>query len=155
MARPTKSAKLLTECSQTKDEINARIKAEEKLRGTADNISPPAHLSLSQRKIFKYIVSELEASGILGNLDIYILATCSIAIDRLQAIEKEINEDFNKIYDKTLLSAKDKYTKDLFRCTNELSLSPQARAKLGNINLESQKEKDDPLLKVLGGGRNK
>lgn len=136
----------------TKEEIQKRKETEDKLKGASDNISPPAHLSLSQRKIFKYIVGELEASGILGNLDIYILATCSIAIDRLQAIEKTINEDFNMIFDKTLLSAKDKYTKDLFRCTNELSLSPQARAKIGNINFEKQKEQGDPLLKVLKGG---
>lgn len=152
MARPTKSAKTLTEFSQTKEEINARIKAEEKLKGNADKISPPDHLSLSQRKIFKYIVDELEASGILGNLDIYILATCSIAIDRLQAIEQTINENFEMIFDKTLLSAKDKYTKDLFRCTNELSLSPQSRAKIGNINVTKKKEQGDPLLKVLRGG---
>lgn len=149
MARPTKSARLLTECSQTKDEINERIKAEEKLKGNADKIYPPSHLSLSQVKIFKYIVDELKVSGILGNLDIYILATCSIAIDRLQAIEKAINEDFNMIFDKMLLSAKDKYTKDLFRCTNELSLSPQSRAKLGNINLIEKEKAEDPLLKVL------
>lgn len=139
----------------TKEEIQKRKEAEEKLKGASDKISPPSHLSLAQRKIFKYIVDELEASGILGNLDIYILATCSIAIDRLQEIEKAINKDFNLIFDKTLLSAKDKYTKDLFRCTNELSLSPQSRAKIGNINLAKEKEQGDPLLKVLGGGKNK
>jgi len=151
MARPSKSVNTMSK-NLTKEEIQKRKETEDKLKGASDNISPPAHLSLSQRKIFKYIVGELEASGILGNLDIYILATCSIAIDRLQAIEKTINEDFNMIFDKTLLSAKDKYTKDLFRCTNELSLSPQARAKIGNINFEKQKEQGDPLLKVLKGG---
>lgn len=151
MARPAKSVNTMSK-NLTKEEIQKRLETEEKLKGASDNIVPPAHLSLSQRKIFKYIVGELEASGILGNLDIYILATCSIAIDRLQAIEQAINEDFNMIFDKTLLSAKDKYTKDLFRCTNELSLSPQARAKIGNINFEKQKEESDPLLKVLRGG---
>ena len=61
-----------------------------------------------------------------------------------------INKDINKITDKQLLSAKDKYTKDLYRCCNELSLSPQSRAKLANINV--QKQEEDPLLKVLGSG---
>ena len=51
------------------------------------------------------------------------------------------------------MSAKDKYTKDLFRCTNELSLSPQSRAKIANINLQSDQEKTDPLLKLLAGGK--
>lgn len=152
MARPAKSVNTMSK-NLTKEEIQKRLETEEKLKGASDKITPPAHLSLSQRKIFKYIVDELEASGILGNLDIYILATCSIAIDRLQAIEQAINEDFNMIFDKTLLSAKDKYTKDLFRCTNELSLSPQSRAKIGNINFEKQKDDGDPLLKLLGGGK--
>jgi P27 family predicted phage terminase small subunit len=151
MARPTKSAKLLTECSQTKAEIAQRINNEEKLKGDANNISPPNHLNSKQKKIFNYIVSQLKASNILGNLDIYILSTCVIAIDRLQEIEKRINKDITLLSDKDLMAAKDKYTKDLFRCTNELSLSPQARAKLGNINLQAKQQAEDPLLQLLNG----
>lgn len=71
---------------------------------------------------------------------------------RLQEIEKIINDDIEKLGDKSLMSAKDKYTKDLFRCCNELSLSPQSRAKLGNINVQASKDSEDPLLKVLRGG---
>jgi P27 family predicted phage terminase small subunit len=153
MARPTKSAKVLTDYSQTKEEIEGRIKAEEKLRGAADNISPPKHLNARQKKIFIFIVEELQASGILGNLDIYILGTCSIAIDRIQQIEKMINKDINNLLDKNLMSAKDKYMKDFFRCCNELSISPQSRAKLGNINFQVKAKEDDPLLKVLHGGK--
>jgi P27 family predicted phage terminase small subunit len=155
MARPTKSAKVLTEYSQTKEEIEGRIKAEEKLRGAADNISPPKHLNSSQKKIFKYIVEELQASGILGNLDVFILSTFSIAVDRMQHIETMFNEDINNLMNKSLISAKDKYTKDFFRCCNELSLSPQSRAKLGNINFQVKAKDDDPLLKVLKGGKEK
>lgn len=151
MARPAKSVSTMSK-NLTKEEIQSRLETENKLKGDADKISPPPHLNLPQRKIFQYIVDELENSGILGNLDIYILSTCSIAIDRLQEIEKSINDDFTLIFDKTLMAAKDKYTKDLFRCTNELSLSPQARAKIGNINVEKQKQQGDPLLKLLKGG---
>ena len=153
MARPCKSAKVLTECSQTKNEINRRIETEDKLKGMADKIKPPTYLNQKQKKIFKYIVSELKASGILGNLDVFILSTCSIAIDRLQEIEKMINEDITKLTDKDLMSSKDKYTKDLFRCCSELSLSPQSRSKLSNLNLQAQQTQQDPLLKVLGSGK--
>lgn len=149
MARPTKSAKVLTECSQTKAEINSRIQAEDKLKGAADSIFPPGHLNTNQKKIFSYIVKELQASKILGNLDIYILSACAIAIDRLQEIEKIINKDIERLMDKSLLSAKEKYSKEFFRCCNELSLSPQSRAKLGNINMQAEQEKVDPLLKAL------
>lgn len=153
MARPCKSAKVIDKYGQTKAEIQARIEVEEKLKGGTDKISPPKHLNARQKKIFNYIVQELEASQILGNLDIYILAQAATAIDRLQEIEKQINKDITKLFDKNVLSAKDKYTKDFFRCCNELSLSPQSRAKLGNINLQAKQQEEDPLLKVLKGGK--
>lgn len=152
MARPSKSVKTMSK-NLTKEEKEIRLQTEEKLKGGADNISPPEHLNDRQKKIFDYIVDELKASGILGNLDIYILSACSIAIDRLQEIEKLINEDISKLFNKDLMSAKDKYTKDFFRCCNELSLSPQSRAKLGNINLQVKQQKEDLLLKVLAGGK--
>jgi hypothetical protein len=56
MARPCKSAKVLTEYSQTNEEIEARIQTEDKLRGADDRISPPSYLNTKQKKIFKYIV---------------------------------------------------------------------------------------------------
>lgn len=152
MARPSKSVSM-TSKNLTKEEIRVRQETEDKLKGAADSISPPSHLNDQQKEIFNYIVDELKASGILGNVDIYILSTCSIAIDRLQEIEKMINEDVNNLFNKNLMSAKDKYTKDLFRCTNELSLSPQSRAKLGNIKVQKQQQENDPLLQVLSGGK--
>lgn len=153
MARPSKSVKVMSK-NLTKEEKELRLETEEKLKGGADNISPPTHLNASQKKIFYYIIEQLKESGILGNLDTYILSQAAISIDRLQKIEKMINKDINKIYDKDLLKAKSEYTKDFFRCCNELSLSPQSRAKLGNINLQAEQERQDPLLQVLAGGRN-
>ncbi len=117
------------------------------MQGAKNKIIPPSYLDKNQKKIFKYIVSELKNADILGNLDVYILATCSIAIDRLQMIESKINQDIELVQDKELMSAKDKYTKDLYRCCNELSLSPQSRAKMANINLQNQVE--NPLIKAL------
>lgn len=150
MARPSKSVNTSTG-KIGKEEIEARKQAEESLRGNANKVKPPAYLSTSQKKIFKTIVSELKASGILCNLDIYILTTVSIAIDRLQQIESLINQDISNLTNKDLMASKDKYTKDLFRCTNELSLSPQSRAKLANINVQAKSTEDDLLLKALRG----
>lgn len=151
MARPSKSVKVMSK-NLTKEEKELRLETEERLKGGADNISPPTHLNASQKKIFNYIIEQLKESGILGNLDAYILSQAAISIDRLQKIEKMINKDINKIYDKDLLKAKSEYTKDFFRCCNELSLSPQSRAKLGNINLQAKERDEDVLLKVLAGG---
>lgn len=150
MARPTKSVEVMSK-HLTKEEIAARKEQEQKLKGLADNIKPPNYLSKDQKKIFKYIVKELEVAGILGNLDIYILSTCSIAIDRLQAIESLINKDIKNLYNKDLMASKDKYTKDFFRAMNELSLSPQSRAKLGNLNIQAKKDSSDAVKRALQG----
>lgn len=151
MARPSKSVKVISK-NLTKEEKAIRELTEEKLKGGADKITPPKYLNNNQKKIFKRIVDLLKESGILGNVDVYILTQTAIAIDRLQEIERLINEDTSRMFDKEVMSAKDKYTKDFFRCCNELSLSPQSRAKLGNINLQAKQQQEDPLLKVLRGG---
>ena len=132
-------------------ENEARLEEEKKLKGNSDKIKPGKYLSTKQKRIFNTIVKELEAANILGNLDVYVLETTVIAIDRLQEIEKLINEDINKLWDKSLMTSKEKYTKDLWRGCNELSLSPQSRAKLGNLNYLAKESKDDPLAKILKG----
>lgn len=153
MPRPSISAKL-TPQNQSKGDMEKRLENEERLKGNSDKIKAPGYLNDKQTEIFNYIVDELHASEILGNLDIYILETCSIAIERIQEIEILINNNANILVNKGLMSAKDKYTKDFFRCCNELCLSPQSRAKLGNINLKAQEDENDPLLKILQGGKN-
>lgn len=150
MARPSKSVKTMSK-NLTKEEIDARTKVEEQLRGEVDNISPPNYLNSSQKKIFNYIVDELQASGILGNLDVYILSDCAFAIDQLEQIKKDINKAPKLKYDKAVKGARESFQNTFFRCCNELSLSPQSRAKLGNINFEQKMREDDPLLQVLAG----
>lgn len=148
--RPSMSASVSSQ-KMSKEERNARIEQEQKLKGGTDKIIPGHYLNKRQRKIFNFIVDEMKASNILGNLDIYILSTCAIALDRIQTIEEMINKDITLLQDKTLLSTKDKYTKDFFKCCTELSLSPSSRAKLGNINAKAQEEAADPLLSILNG----
>jgi P27 family predicted phage terminase small subunit len=150
LARPCKAAIVLSDCSQTKEEIKKRIDNEEKLKGKADNINPPDYLNDNQVDLFNYIKSELEESKLLSNLDVYILSKCAIAIDRLQFIEKKVNNNPKLLLvQNPLMNNKKNYDADFFRCCNELSLSPQARAKLGNINLLAEAEKEDPLLIAL------
>ena len=143
MARPTKAANM-TSGTYRKDVLDARKANEEKLKGQSCSIKPPTYLSAAQKKIFRYIVSNLESSGILGNLDIYVLAECSICIDRMQEVEKQMNVSG---INANLVKVKDSYTKTFFRCCNELSLSPQSRAKLANLSLQAKEE--NPLMKVL------
>ena len=146
MARPCKPAKVLTDKSQTKAELSERERIEKRLRGDKAHITCPGDLSPSQKKIFRRIVKELSSSDILGSLDSYLLRIAAISIDRLQAIERTINENPEKLTNTSLMTSKDKYTKDFFRCCNELGLSPQSRAKFANL-MASKAE--DPLIAAL------
>lgn len=151
MARPCKSIEAQSR-HNSKEDIEKRKDTEEKLKGLADKVEfPPEYLTKEQKLIYKEIVNELKASQILSNLDIYILSSCSIAIDRLQYIEEIINKNPRALMNKDLMSAKDKYNKDFYRCCNELSLSPQSRAKFGSLSLKANEKEEDPLIKALKG----
>lgn len=151
MARPCKSAKVLTESSQTKEEIDSRIEYEEKVRGKADHIVPSQELNENQLYLFNYIVNELKASEILSNLDKFLLTKCAIAIDRLKVLEEKCNKNPALMFNKDFKSAKETYDKDFYRCCNELCLSPQSRAKIANVNLNTKNAEEDAVVKALRG----
>lgn len=148
MGRPAKSVELLNK-NLTKEEEMIRKEEEKKLRGQADRIRAPSYLSTRQKKIFKNIVKELQEADVLGNLDVYILSTCAIDIDRMQMMEEEINNNAELLSSRDYIGTKDKYTKDFFRCCNELCLSPQSRAKLGNLKLKKSQDDEDPVRRAL------
>lgn len=147
-----KSTKGLT-TGMSKAKKQKRMETEEKLKGKIDNLKPSSHLNANQKKIFNDVVGELEASDILGNVDIYILDTFAIAVDRLRQIEKAINQDFQLLMDKSLMASKSKYTHDLIQCVNQLSLSPSSRGKFAHMTLKAEADAADPLLQVLNGGK--
>lgn len=150
MARPSKSVETMSK-HLTKDEIRIRSENQNKLKGNSDNIIPSQELNENQLFLFNFIKDELRESGILSNLDTFILTKCVISIDRLQYIEKIINDKPQAILNKDLMSAKDKYDKDFYRCCNELSLSPQSRAKIANINKEAIDKEENPVIRALKG----
>ena len=132
----------------TTEERNTRLSVEESVKGRGDRIDPPDYLNKTQRKIFRYIVKELSEADILGNLDVYILGTAAVAIDRMQSIEQQINQDSELLSNPTFMSSKEKYSRDFYRCCNELCLSPQSRAKIAGLQVQKEKG-ENPLLKAL------
>ena len=148
MARPAKAVNAKSS-HDTKQEITIRQEAEKKLRGGSDKLKPPSYLTTSQKKIFKYIVSNLEEAGILGNLDLYILSVSAVTIGNLIDLDAEINQCDDIALKLKMMQARDKYTKDFFRCCNELSLSPQSRAKLSIVDVKASKASKTPLLEAL------
>ncbi len=140
MGRPSTSAKVISK-HLTKDEIANRTETEEKLKGNDDKLVPPSYLTDDQVGLFYYIKEELDASHILGNLDVFVLAQASICIDRLNKFEELINEDESYLMNNVFMSSKAKYSADFFKCCQELCLSPQARAKI-SLNVANSKEVD-------------
>lgn len=157
MARPAKAIDT-NSMKMSKEERKEREETEKQLRGSNDNIKPFNYLNKRQKVIFKDILNNLN-KDILSNLDTYLLNQTAITIERLESLEKGINEaskitdENGKIKDKldvqliaSLKSVRDMYSKDFFRCCNELSLSPQARAK---ISLNAIPPKKKTLMDIL------
>lgn len=148
MSRPAKSADLGAK-HYTLEEKKARLEAEKNIKGESDKIKPSNDLNERQKEIFNYIVEELSSSKILGNLDIFILNKTAICIERLEKIENTINNDDSKILDSKIRATQELYSKDFFRCCNELCLSPQSRAKLA-INNIPKGNTNNKLIDILG-----
>lgn len=148
MARPAKSVKVKTGVIAG-DEAVVRSAVEDKLRGEPVRPEPPEGLTDEQREVFQFIVDGLNAGEILGRLDVFVLESTAVAIDRLRTINRMVDEDPRLLMSSALQNSRAKYQSDLWRGCNELCLSPQARAKLGGLAAQKAREKKDPLLEAL------
>ena len=148
MGRPAKS--ITTKTGKIgKEQIEQRNEMENILKGQDDKLKPSEILNDRQVEIFKYILTELKRSKILGNLDIYVLNQTAICIEKLEKIDTMMNQGFDFFQNKDLIKAKDLFMKQFFRCCNELCLSPQARAKLSISNIPND-DKKKTLSDILG-----
>lgn len=148
MARPAKSVKTKSGVIP-KAEENARRAAEDGIRGGDSRLIPPEWLTEAQKAIFTYIRDTLKESGILGDLDIYILTHTAVTIDCLRTLEKKTNGNPKLLLDTGAAQSREKYTRDFFRCCNELCLSPQSRAKIAINAANNVREDKKSLLDIL------
>ena len=148
MARPAKSASV-SRRKIGKGEKEARQNVEDSIRGEAVRPEPPENLTEDQKKIFQFIVDGLEAGKILGKLDVFVLESTAVAIDRLRTINRMIDDEPGLLLHTATQNSRAKYQADLWRGCNELCLSPQARAKLGSLAAQKAKEQRDPLMDAL------
>ena len=133
MGRPAKSVTVSSGKIGEGEKV-ARQWVEDQLKG-AGKPEAPSGLTEQQREIFGFIVDGLESTA--------------IAVDRLRAINNMIDTNPQLIINTALQNSRAKYQSDLWRGCNELCLSPQARAKIGGLAAQKQKESKDPLLEVL------
>ena len=147
MGRPAKSVTVSSGKIGEGEKV-ARQWVEDQLKG-AGKPEAPSGLTEQQREIFGFIVDGLVESEILGKMDVFVLESTAIAVDRLRAINNMIDTNPQLIINTALQNSRAKYQSDLWRGCNELCLSPQARAKIGGLAAQKQKESKDPLLEVL------
>lgn len=148
MARPAKAIAVGT-AARTKEEKSIREEVEKQLRGRGGDPKAPGYLSNEQRDIFNEIVDMLKESGIICELDVYVLTVMAVALDRIQTIEESVNENSNLMYNTKLMGTKNKYMQDFFRCCNELCMSPQARAKIGSMTAAAAKQGNGDILESI------
>ena len=148
MARPSKSAAVSSR-KLGKDEKETRQTVETTVRGEAVRPEPPEGLTKDQKTIFKFIVDGLASGDILGKLDVFVLESTAVAIDRLRTINRMIDDEPGLLLHTATQNSRAKYQADLWRGCNELCLSPQARAKLGSLAAQKAKEQRDPLMDAL------
>ena len=99
MPRPPKDPNLAVGKHITKEDAALRHKVTEMFgANTTTELKAPSRLNANQKKVFNFIKEHIENVGIHGDIDAHMLETTAIAIDRLQNIEKLINEDFDMIY---------------------------------------------------------
>jgi phage terminase small subunit len=145
-----KDPELLTGNSISKEDKALRAKVREMFGAEIfEDIKAPSRLNSNQKKIFNVIKKHIENVGVYGTIDAQMLETTAIAIDRLQTIEKMINQDFDNIYNRELMAAKSKYTADFLKGVEFFGMAPTARAKFGTLIANNKSEEADPLLKIL------
>ena len=147
MARPAKSAGLRSG-HMTKAEKEARTIAENGVKGRASRLTPPKHLTSEQAALFRKLVKELRDSNVLSSLDVYVLANCAIAIDRIRKYDELIANDADLLCDRDVIGNRNKTVTEFLRYCNELCLSPQARAKIGAAAVTKQTQ-DNPTERIF------
>ncbi len=150
MARPAKAVDVKS--GEIRNDIaRTRKETEDKLKGDSSQIEPSFELTPEQRAIFDRIKELFAKVGMIGELDCYVLTEGAVVIDRLRQIEQHLNERPDLLFDRDICNTRKEYMQNFFRVCNELSLSPQSRAKMGILAASRDAEDNDPLLKIFGG----
>lgn len=130
---------------------------EEELKGYSEKVSDvPDYLSDLGKSYYTFMVSELEISGILSNLDIPILAETAETLAIIQNCDADIIKEGMFIYDdrgnKKKNPAVDVRIKSLDQFKQlaiQLGMTPSSRASLAVQNLEKAEKEQDPLSQIL------
>jgi P27 family predicted phage terminase small subunit len=163
MAKPRKPAALKQGKSETKAELKVREEQEQRLMGSADMIkNVPDYLDPLAKAYYKFLVTELEISGLLTNLDIKLIEQTSDSMSKLRQCDDIINREGiiirqvdrygNEIMkEHPAVKSKMSYLNAFKTLSSQLGMSPTSRAQLAGMQIQAKEEEQDPLLQLLKG----
>ena len=150
----------------TKDEIAARKKAEEQMKGEDGKVyEVPSDLPEPVKVIYKTLVEDLRKINILNDLDVELLSTTSHAIYEMRKARDILAREGSVIitYDsdgnvsKAMKHPAVQVVKDFQAIFNQgcvhLGLSPSSRSKLAimNIDVKGNDDENSELSWLMGG----
>lgn len=161
LARPRKPASLKKGKSETKEQLEKRSEVEKRLMGN-DNLicEVPEYLDELAKAYYTFLVTELEISDILSNLDIPILEQTADSLSKMRQCDDIIDAEgliinqedrYGNVQKKEhpAVGTKQKYLNQFRALSQQLGLSPASRAQLAGLKIEKQEEDNDPLLQIL------
>lgn len=163
MARPRKPAMLKQGRSETKAEIEARESQEQRLMGGDEMVkNVPEYLDPLAKAYYKYMVTEMEISGLLTNLDIPLLEQTADALSKLRQCDAILNTEGIKITqvdrygnevtkEHPTVKTKMAYLNAFKTLSVQLGMSPSSRAQLAGMQVQAKEDEADPLLQLLKG----
>lgn len=165
MGRKRKPASVKKGNSENKQQLSIRAEAEKRLMGNDDKVKEvPKYLDELAQAYYLYLVTELEISGIIGNLDIGLLEQTADTLSKMRQLDEQLNRDgliiqatdrYGNLVMKEhpAFGAKQKLLTQFRALTALLGMSPASRAQLAGMKIEAKEEAQDPLLQLLSGGK--
>lgn len=163
IARPRKPASLKQGKSESQEQLKIRAEEESKLMGNVDLINfVPDYLDDLAQSYYKFLISELEISNILSNLDIPLLEQTADSLSKMRQCDDIINVEGliisipdrygnDMIKEHPAVSTKQKYLNQFRALSTQLGLSPSSRAQLAGMRIEDKEVQEDPVLQALQG----
>lgn len=167
MARPRKPARTTTGHTESKSDLEKRIKKEDEMKGSADRLQDvPKIIAMNDKAINFYhiIIQMLKDTDILSNLDRYSIGILADNLAKLQEANERLQDQGMTIVQTTKSGEKEvvnpiyqvyKDSQNNFsKLATQFGLTPSSRASLSDIALQQDEQKNDPFLKELNSNSN-
>lgn len=152
MPKPAKSVKLSAK-NFTKSERELRENIEESLMSPDSLVyDVPSELTHKKEKdLYKFIVENMKASGVLCNLDVQLLICTVRACLHMNEAEADIKKNGLIIQGKknAAVDIFNTYQKQFLACCSSLCLSPTSRAKIGSLAIAQIEKENDPYEDIF------